>query len=105
MTMTPPNLYYYVGEKPPALPCRYETKEGVLITSISGATLTAKCKLDSATEFDVTCTNPGDGTFTINWGTGTSSFAAKGSLRVRVKVVSGSYTWYMPAFSIPVKEL
>jgi len=104
MTMVPPDLYYIVGEKPPALPCRYETKEGVLIASIAGATLTANCKIDNETAFDVTCTNTGDGSFTINWGTGTSSFAKKGSMRIRVKVVQGAYTWYMPAFSIPIKE-
>jgi hypothetical protein len=104
MIMVPRELFYYVGEKPPPLPCRYETNEGVLIASIAGATLTANCKLDGGTAFDVTCTNVGDGTFTINWNTTTSSFVAKGSLRVDVKVVSGAYTWYMPRFSIPIKE-
>lgn len=104
MPIVPNDLYYFVGEKPPPLLCRYETKEGVLITSIAGATLAARCKLDSGVEFDVACTNTGDGTFTINWGTGTSSFVAKGALRVDVKVVAGSYEWYMPRFSIPIKE-
>jgi hypothetical protein len=103
MGMVPSDLYYVVGEKPPPLPCRYETNGGALITSIAGATLTANCKLDSGTAFDVTCTNAGNGTFTINWSTDTSNFAAAGALRVDVRVVSGAYTWYMPRFSVPVK--
>jgi len=103
MSVIPRELYYFVGEKPPALPCRYETDAGVLIDSISGATLTAKCKVDEEDEFTATCTNADDGTFTIDWATGTSSFAAAGAMRIDVLVAVGDYTWYMPRFSIPIK--
>lgn len=104
MSIVPRELYYYVLEKPPALTCRYETKEGALVTSIVGATLHAECKIDGETEFEVDCTNTGDGTFTINWPTDTSRFAVKGSMRVDIKVAQGAYVWYMPRFSIPIKE-
>lgn len=103
MSIIPRELYYYVGEKPPALPCQYETDAGIPIISIAGATLTAKCKVDEAAEFNVTCTNADDGTFTINWSTVTSSFAVAGAMRIGVLVALGDYEWYMPLFSIPIK--
>jgi hypothetical protein len=102
MPVVSSETYYYVGEKPPPLPCRYQTDKGALINSIAGATLTAKCKTDGATEFDVACTNSGDGTFTINWGTSTSSFAVAGSMRIDIQVSDGTRVWYMPRFSLPV---
>lgn len=96
--------YYYVGEKPPALPCRYEDEDGVLDASIAGATLTAKCRIDAGTEADVSCTNAGDGTFTINWATGAnpSSFTAAGVMRIDIEVDDTTRVWFMPRFSLNV---
>jgi len=105
MPVVPKNLYYYVGEKPPPLPCRYQDDAGDLITSISGTTLVAKCKLGSGgTPFDVSCTNNDDGTFTIDWPTGTSAFAAKGSLKIDIEVTDTPRLWYMNRFSIEIKD-
>jgi len=101
----PKGLFYYVGEKPPALTLYYRDESGALITTIAGATLTAKCQLgDSGTEFDVGCTNTGDGSFTIDWPAGTSSFVATGALRVDIQVEQGAYVWYMPRFAIEIRE-
>lgn len=108
MVRLPENLFYWVGEKPPALPCRYEDENGDLIASIAGATLTAMCKIDTETgaEVSVPCTNAGDGTFTINWASGAnpSTFTKEGAMRIDVKIVQGDYTWYLDRFSIPIKE-
>lgn len=108
MVKIPENLFYWAGEKPTPFPCRYEDENGVLITSIAGATLTALCKIDTETgaEVAVTCTNAGDGTFTVNWakGASASTFTKAGTMRVDVKVVQGDYIWYMDRFSIPIKE-
>lgn len=108
MVRIPENLFYWVGEKPPALPCRYEDENGSLIPSIAGATLTAMCKIDTETgaEVAVACTNGGDGTFTINWAKGVnpSTFTKAGQMRVDIKVVQGDYSWYMDRFTLPVKE-
>lgn len=103
MSTIPKEMYYYVGEKPPALPCRYEDDKGNLITSIEGATLTAKCKIDEAAETSVTCTNADDGTFTIDWSTVTSDFTAAGAMRIDILVAVGAYEWYLTRFSIPIK--
>ena len=107
MPIVPKELYYYVGEKPPALPCRYEDKDGVLDASISGATLTAKCSIDGGTEFDVACDNTaGDGTFTIGWAVGVtaSSFAAEGTMRIDVEVDDTVRVWYMPRFTLAIRD-
>jgi len=110
MIRIPDGLFYYHGEKPPPLPCQYVDQAGDLITSISGATLTAKISVDEATESDVTCTNNDDGTFTIDWDTVTSDFALAtginlGSMRVDIEVdQGGGIVWYMPRFSIPIKR-
>jgi len=108
MIRVPENLFFWVGEKPTATPCRYEDLDGALIASIAGATLTAQCKIDTETgaEVAVTCTNTGDGTFTINWAKGVtaSNFTKAGSMRIDVKVVQGDYTWYMDRFSIPIRD-
>lgn len=100
--MKPSDLFYYVGEKPPPLPCRYEDEDGTLITSISGATLTAKCKVDENTEFDVTCTNSGTGEFTIDWDTATSSFAHAGMMKIDIEVAASPRLWFMPRFQIEI---
>ena len=110
MIRIPDGLYYLHGETPPALPCRYEDKEGDLITSISGATIAAKISIDGATEASVSCTNNDDGTFDIDWPTGTSAFALAtgvdlGTMRVDIEVdQGGGIVWYMPRFSLPIKR-
>lgn len=99
---------YFVGEYPPALACEYVDKDGVLDTSISGATLTALVLVDDGTDTErtLTCTNDDDGNFTIDFETNTgndSDFPVAGVMRVDVKVVpSSGGLWYMPRFSIPV---
>jgi hypothetical protein len=104
--MMPKSLYYWVGEKPPALPCRYEDEDGVLDASIAGATLTAKGRVGENAEFDVACTNTGDGTFTIGWATGVSasSFAHAGTMRIDIEVDDGTRVWFMPRWSIPIRD-
>ena len=103
--------YYYVGEYPPALTCRYLDENNVLDTSIANATLTALVLIDSETgsERSVSCTNNDDGTFTIDWETtltNDSDFPSSGMMRVDVKVEpsGGAGRWYMDRFSIPVKD-
>jgi len=100
----PEDLYYYTGEKPPPLPCRYEDDDGVLITSIAGTVLAAKCSIDGAAETSVTCTNNDNGTFTIDWNTTTSDFTVAGSMKIDVLVTDSPREWYMNRFSIPVRE-
>ncbi len=101
-------LYYWEGEKPPALPVRYEDDDGNLVTTIAGATLTAKTSIDGADEVDVAMTNNDDGTATINWPTGTSVFVLTrnkdGTMRIDIEVVDGSYEWFLPRFTLPVKR-
>lgn len=103
MPQVPSELFYYVGEKPPALPCGYYDDNDNLITSIAGATLTAKCKIDEAAEADVSCTNNDDGTFTIDWSTVTSDFMSAGVMRIDIEVDDGTRVWYMLRFSLPVR--
>lgn len=105
--MAPKKLYYYIGEKPPALPCRYEDENRVLDASIAGGTLVAKCSVGENAEFDVACNNSvGDGTFTIGWATGAtaSSFVHAGAMRIDIEVNDGTRAWFMPRFSIPVRD-
>lgn len=109
MPIVPSELYYWVGEKPPALICRYQDKDGNLITSIAADGLTAKCKIGSGTEFDIVCTNPYggvDGQFSIPWATGgtASSFDAAGSMKIDVEVDDGTRVWFLPRFSIEVLD-
>jgi hypothetical protein len=106
----PGDLFYYEGEKPPPLPCRYEDDDGALITSIAGTTIAAlvKCDKDATAEATVTCTNNDDGTFTIDWPTGTSAFAldsgeVEGSMKVDIRVTDSPRVWYMDRFSFPIK--
>ena len=102
----PKDLFYYVGEKPPSLPCEYVDRNKAILTSaFDGATLVALCSLDGGTEFTVTCTNPQDGTFTVDWPTGgsDSAFTAKGGLRIDVKVTDGTHTWYLPRFTVEIR--
>jgi len=103
-TKISPKLYYYVGETPPALPFRHEDEDGVLISSISGATITAKCKVDDNEEFDVSCTNSDDGTGTIDWSDSDSDFDNAGVMKIDLEVDDGSLVWFMPRFSIPIKN-
>lgn len=106
MPVVPKHLYYYVGEKPPALPCEYKDEDGVLVsTPLNGATLTAKCSVDGGAEFDVDCTNDNDGNFTINFATGVdpSSFATEGMLRIDVEVDNSPQLWFLPRFSLPIR--
>ena len=106
--IVPEGLYYWTGEKPPPLPWRYEDEANDLISSISGATITAKCKTDDGSEADVACTNTGDGSGTIDWDTSTSDFAlaagvTEGRMRIDLEVdEGGGVVWHLPRFSIPV---
>ena len=106
MVTVPKDLYYYVGEKPPALPCRYEDDDGNLITSISGKTLEAKVLIDrvDTAERTVSCSNNDDGTFTIDWGTTTSDFTGSGIMRVDILVTDSPRSWYMDRFTIEIRE-
>lgn len=110
MPVVPKELYYYIGEKPPNLPCRYEDEDGNLDNSIAGATLVAKCKVGENTEFDVPIDNSaGDGTFLIQWVTGAanpSSFVHAGKMRIdiEVDVSAATQVWFMPRFSISVRD-
>ena len=103
MPKVPSDLYYLVGEKPPPLPLGYYDKVNELVTSIASATLTAKCSVDGGTEFDVSCVNNDDGTFTIGWSSVTSDFVTAGSMRIDIEVDDGTRVWFMPRFSVPVK--
>jgi len=102
------DLYYWEGEKPPPLTVNYEDDNGVLITTISGATLSAKTSIDGATEVAVGATNNDDGTLTIDWPTGTSAFVlagtADGIMMVDIEVTQAPLVWFLPRFSIPVKK-
>jgi len=102
------DLYYWEGEKPPPLLIRYEDDNGELITTISGATLTAKTSIDGAAEVDVDMTNNDDGTATIDWPTGTSVFALAGDkngiMRIDVEVADSPLEWFLPRFAVPVKK-
>ena len=103
MIKIPASLFYYVGEKPPKLPWNYEDEDGTLINSISGATITAKCKVDDNDEFEVTCTNSDDGSGTLDWATDTSSFAHAGVMQIDLEVDDSTRVWFMPRFSITIK--
>jgi hypothetical protein len=102
------HIYYWEGEKPPPLEVRYEDDDGDLITTISGATLTAKASIDGAAETSIDMTNNNDGTMTINWDTTTSDFALAGdqdgTMTIDILVEDAPRSWYLPRFSIPVKK-
>lgn len=102
------DLYFWEGEIPDPTTFRYEDKDGKLITSIAGATLTAKCKIDSATEFDVSCTNNGDGTGTVDWPDPSKfvlvSPAIRSEMRVDIQVVQAPKTWFLPRWTAPIKK-
>jgi hypothetical protein len=102
------DLYFWEGEKPPPTTVRYEDADGNLITSIAGATFSAKTSIDGAAEVAVTCTDGGDGTLTIDWPTGTSTFVLAGTkdgtIRILVEVTQGANVWFLPMFAVPVKK-
>jgi hypothetical protein len=105
------DLYYYNGEKPPALTVEYRDDDGDLLTSIAGATLSAKTSIDGASEVSVGATNNGDGTLTIDWPRDPSasvfvlaSGVETGIMRIDIEVDDGSGPWYLPRFSLPIKR-
>lgn len=102
------DLYYWEGEKPPPLTVRYEDDDGELITSIAGATLTAKTAIDAAAEVNVSMTNNDDGTMTIDWPTGTSVFVLAadrdGIMRVDINIVDSPLDYFLTRFSLPVRK-
>ena len=103
------DLYFWEGEKPPATTVRYEDEDGNLITSIAGATFSAKTSIDGAADVAVTCTDGGDGTLTIDWPTGKSTFdlgtsTKDGTIRIDIEVTQGANVWYLPRFAVPVKK-
>lgn len=107
--IVPNELFFYVGEKPPATLCEYVDKNKALVSaSISGATLTAQTWINDGAQVDQSCTNNDDGTFQIDWPVDTdpSAFTVAGAMKIRIKVVNGVYTWYMkPSVSVPIKAL
>jgi len=102
------DLYFWEGEKPPATTVRYVDRNGALITTIASAGLSALTKIDSATEVTVAMTNNDDGTMTINWPTGTSTFALTGAkdgvMRIDIEVTQGANVWFLPRFAVPVRK-
>ena len=102
-------IFYWEGEKPRPLTIRYVDENGDLDASIAGATLVAKTKIDEAAEADVTMTNNGDGTATIDWPTGTSVFVvtsgrSESFMRIDIQVTESPKVWFMDRFQIPVKK-
>lgn len=102
------DLIYWEGEKPPPLAVRWEDQNGNLITTISGAVLAAKTKIDEEAEVSVPMTNNDDGTMTINW-PATSVFiipAAGGretaTMRIDIEVTQGALVWFLPRFTVPI---
>ena len=106
--MSHADIYFWEGEKPQPTTIRYVDRNGKLITTIAGATFVAKTKIDEATEVDVTCTDGGDGTLTIDWPTGTSVFilagAIDGVMRIDIEVTQAPNVWFLPRFAIPVRK-
>jgi hypothetical protein len=97
--------YFYVGEKPPPTRVRVYKSDGTLdADQLAGKTLVAKVKVGTAAEVDVPCTNAGDGTFTIDWPTGTSVFTGTipTTAQVDVYVTGGSLAYYLPRLVYPV---
>ena len=103
--IVPEGLHFVYGEKPAPTSCRYETKDGVLITDISGATLVAITSLNGAAAVNVSCTNNDDGTFTIDWPTDTSTFSATGVIRIRIRVTDSPNVWYMDDFEVLIEAV
>jgi hypothetical protein len=104
--IVPTETCFYVGEKPPATLCEYVDKDKALVSApITGATLTAETWINDGSQVDVTVTNNDDGTFDIDWpiGANPSHFTAAGTMKIRIKVVIGDYTWYIkPVVSVPI---
>lgn len=103
----PEDLFFYHGEVPPPTPFRYEDANGDLDDSIAGATITAKISIDEATEVNVSCTNTGDGSGTIDWpGTSVLLLADgvnEGQMRIDMEIdPAGDQKWYLQRVSIPL---
>lgn len=104
---TIPVKYYYVGEKPPGTPCSYVDENGDLISSLGGATEVAKTSINSAADVNVSCTDGGDGSFTIDWpkGASASAFTAVGTMRIRIWVTQGDYAYFLkPELIVEIRE-
>ena len=94
---------FFVGEIPKPTPGRYEDKTGALDTSIAAATLTCEISVNGAAHESISCSNPGDGTFTIDWPTGATKFDAVGTLKFQVWATEGSNVWAIgDIISIPI---
>lgn len=105
----PDDLFFYVGEKPPPTPWRYEDNDGNLDPSIAGATITLLVNIDgdAGAEQSITCTNADDGTGTIVWPTGTSAMKLdtgidRGTMRCDMHIVASPLDWFMDRFSLPI---
>lgn len=59
-------VIFYAGELPRPTRTSFYDEDGALDTTITG-TVTAKTKIDSESEVDVTCTNNLDGTVDLDW--------------------------------------
>lgn len=107
--IVPSETSFFVGEKPPATLCEYVDKNKALVAGpLVGAVITAQTWINTESQVDVTCTNNDDGTFDIDWpiGGNPSHFTEAGTIRVRIKVVQGAYTWYMkPDFTVPIETV
>ena len=85
-------------------------EDEVLDTSIAGATLTAKVRIDTGTGYgawaDVDVTNNDDGTFDIDWPVGVddSAFTSGGIMEVVVKVVNGDYAYALNPFTMEIRD-
>lgn len=100
------DLYFWDGEKPPATTVRYVDRNGVLITTIVGATFSAKTRIDKGSEVAVTCTDGGDGTLTIDWPASSIFTVTAGRersvMRIDIEVTQGALVWFLPRFAVPI---
>lgn len=103
MTFVPIECFY-VDEIPKPTPCRYEDKTGALDASIAAATLTAHISVNDGTHESISCSNPGDGSFTIDWPTSATKFTGAGTVKFQIWAVEGSNVWAIgDIISIPIR--